>query len=246
MKQWLLLFVIFVSVHIVYAADVPTLNAYVTDNAEIISPEVEQQLNELMTAIEKETTAELAILTITSLEGSSKEDYALEVVEKNKIGKKDVDNGLLILVAMEDRVYRVEVGYGLEGFITDAKKVDIGVKILETNFKQGNYDKGVYDAVAAIGQLIQGEEEILSQYQMQYASAQPSMGTTLYGMITFLVFLSILATVARRKSGGFFFFPILIGGPRGGFSGGTGGFGSSGFGGFGGGGFGGGGFGGSF
>ena len=123
----------------ILAVDYPNLNDFVTDEANIISPEYEQQIEQLAKAIEQETTVEIAIVTVLSLEGLTKEQYALELFEKEGIGKEDKDNGLLILVALEEREYRVEVGYGLEGSIPDASKVSLGTKILEPNFKENEF-----------------------------------------------------------------------------------------------------------
>ena len=242
MKAYILLFLLFIP--LAFAQDIPQLRASVTDNADIISLEYEQQITAMIQGIEQATTAEIAILTVPSFEGLSKEEYAYEVFDKNKIGKKDVDNGLLILVGIAEREYRVEVGYGLEGLIPDAKKVDIGVVILETNFKEGNFDKGLHDAVKAIGELLQGQEEVLSQYKTLYPPRR-STGSLIYSFITFLIFLSIISSIFRKKGGsGWMLIPLFIGGP--GWNNGTGGFGNSGFGGFSGGFSGGGGFGGGF
>ncbi|MAG47554.1 hypothetical protein CL617_03035 [archaeon] len=240
MKLFYLLIILF-SLPLVTAVDYPELKDFVTDNADIISPEYEAQITQLAKQIEQETTTEIAIVTIQSLEGISKENYALELAEKNGIGKEDVDNGLLILIALDERAYRVEVGYGLEGLIPDSSKVTLGTRILEPNFREGDFGKGIYDSLLAVQGLLQGEEEVLSQYQSSYSSSSSSFQLWFY-LIFFVII--ILSSVLGRKAGrrsGFMFMPIIIPGNRG-FSGGTGGFGSSGFGGgsFGGGGFGGG------
>lgn len=229
------------------AVTYPTLTDFVTDNADIISPEYEQQISELAKQIEQETSVEIAIVTVKSLEGISKEDYAIELAEKNGIGKEDIDNGLLILVALDEREYRVEVGYGLEGLIPDSSKVTIGTRILEPNFKQGEFGKGIYESLLVMQGLVKGEEEVLSEYKSTYTNRQGS-SIRLWFYIIFFALFFFGGIFGRRKGRGrgFMFIPLFLPGPRGGFSGGSGGFGSSGFGGFGGGGFGGGGFGGSF
>ncbi len=226
----------------VSAIEYPELNDFVTDNANIISQEYKQQITDLAKQIEQETTVEIAIVTIQSLEGLSKEQYALELAETNGIGKEDVDNGLLILIALDEREYRVEVGYGLEGLIPDASKVTLGTRILEPNFKAGDFGQGIYDSLLAVQGLLQGQEEVLSQYQSTYSSGNSSFKGWFY-LIFFIIIISS-SLFGRRRGSGFMFFPIMM--PGGGYSGGTGGFGSgSGFGGSMGG-FGGGGFGGSF
>ena len=153
---------------IVSAVDFPVLNDFVTDQADIISPEYEQQITSLAKQIEQETTVEIAVVTVQSLEGLSKEDYSMQLFEKYGIGKKDVDNGLLVLVSMDEREYRVEVGYGLEGLIPDASKVTLGTRILEPNFKEGEFGKGIYEMLIAVQGILNGEEEVLSQYRSSY------------------------------------------------------------------------------
>tara|TARA_B100000315_G_C14544965_1_gene572765 strand:- start:572 stop:1294 length:723 start_codon:yes stop_codon:yes gene_type:complete len=223
------------------AQEIPKLSSPVTDAGEMLSPEAEKQITALIISIEQATTAEIVVLTVPSLEGMSKEEFSAAVFEKNKFGKKDKDNGLLLLISRDDRVYRAEVGYGLEPYITDAQKVGIGTRIIETHFKQGNFDQGVFDAVAAMGGLINGEEDVISKYGSSAGVASRSTFSLIMNIIFIILFVSII--LGRS---GFWFFPIFIGGnSRGGMS--SGGFGSSGFGGgFGGGSFSGGGFGGSF
>ncbi len=224
----------------------PKLTDFVTDNADIIPPDYEQKITELAKQIEQETTVEIAVVTINSLEGVSKETYATELFEQAGIGKKDVDNGLLILVALDEKEYRVEVGYGLEGLIPDTYKVNLGTRILEPNFRQGEFGKGIYDTLSAIKEILSGEEEVLSKYQSQYNAQQNASKIKLWLYLIFFFIFIIMSIVGRR--GRFFFFPLFIPGGR--TTGGIGGFGNAGFGsglgGFGGGLSGGGGFGGSW
>lgn len=230
----------------VLAVSYPKLTDFVTDNADIISPEYEQKITELAKQIEQNTTAEIAVVTINSLEGISKEQYALELFEQAGIGKEDKDNGLLILVALEERQYRFEVGYGLEGSIPDASKVNIGIRIIEPNFKQGEYGKGIYESLVVVKGMLENDPEIISKYQSQYYPQRRASTIKLWFYLFFFFLFFISGFLGRRRGRGFMFIPLFLPGARGGFSGGVGGFGSSGFGGFGGGLGGGGGFGGSF
>ena len=150
------------------AINFPVLNDFITDQANIIDPEYEQQITALAKQIEQTTTVEIAIVTVQSLEGMSKEGYSATLFEKYEIGKKDVDNGLLVLVAMDEREYRVDVGYGLEGLIPDASKVTLGTRILEPNFKEDEFGKGIFEMLVAVQGILNGEEEVLSKYQSSY------------------------------------------------------------------------------
>lgn len=106
----------------------------------------------------------------------SVEEYAVKLFEKWGIGKKGTDNGLLILVSKNDREYKIETGYGLEGTITDARASRIGRNILEPNFKREEYGNGLYEAVLEIKGLVEKEpniEQIVNRdleviYQIQY------------------------------------------------------------------------------
>ena len=228
---------------IVSAVDFPVLNDFVTDQADIISPEYEQQITSLAKQIEQETTVEIAVVTVQSLEGLSKEDYSMQLFEKYGLGKEDVDNGLLVLVSMDEREYRVEVGYGLEGLIPDASKVTLGTRILEPNFKEGEFGKGIYEMLIAVQGILNGEEEVLSQYRSSYLQQSRSFFSS---WIYWLFLISIISSIFNKKGqrNRFMFIPLFLPGSR--WNGGSGGFGSSGFGGFGGGLGGGGGFGGNF
>ncbi len=130
---------------------------YVNDFANIIDNDYEQKITSLIADIEKNTSAEIAVVTIESLEGDSIENYALKLFEAWGIGKKEKDNGLLILVALNDKKYRIEVGYGLEGAINDARAGRIARTYFVPNFKQENYGKGIYEAILALKPYITGE-----------------------------------------------------------------------------------------
>jgi|TARA_Y100000310_G_scaffold186269_1_gene186373 uncharacterized protein len=244
--KFTILIVSLLLISLVSAVEYPKLTDFVTDNADLISIEYEQKIIEIAKQIEQETTAEIAVVTVKSLEGLTKEQYALELFEQAGIGKKDTDNGLLILVAIDERAYRVEVGYGLEGLIPDSSKVLIGTSVLEPNFKQDEFGKGIYESLVVIQDVLVGEGEILSRYQSIYTPRRSKgINPLTYFYLIFIVTSMIGGLFGKKgRRRGFLFFPLIL--PGGGWNGGTGGFGSSGFGGFGGGGAGGGGFGGNF
>jgi len=234
MKRGLVVFVVLSLVCSVSAVEYPRLSGFVSDNADMFSPEWEAKITALAREIEKNTTAEFAVVTVSSLDGLSIEQYAVELFEREGIGKKDKDNGLLILIAEQDRAYRVEVGYGLEAYITDSLKVSVGRDIMEYNFKQGEFGRGVFEAMDAMYGLILDNPDVLSKYQMQYSNAGEENP-----LFNFLFFIFVLYLFSRLSGGHFLFIPFFFPAPR--SRGGYGGFGG-GFGGFGGGMSGGGGF----
>lgn len=222
------------------AVNYPQLRGFVTDNANMIDPAYANNIAQLAAKIEQETTVEIAVVTIESLEGESKEMYAVKLFEQAGIGKKDKDNGLLILVSKQEREYKFEVGYGLEGIITDSMQVNIGNQIIVPNFKAGEYGKGIYESMLVIEGLLQGNEEVRSKYNMSQTQNQEIPTWIQFVFFGFFILFAILSSMGRRRNSGGYGSSGGFG--RGGFGGGGfgGGFGGGGFGGGGGGGFGGG------
>ncbi len=130
--------------------DLPELTGRVVDLADIIPPATESRLNSLLQRHEEATTDQVVVLTVESLEGLEIEDYSIRVVEKWKIGQKGKDNGVLLLVARDDRKVRIEVGYGLEGDLTDLHSKRIIDDRIIPEFKKGNFGEGILYGVSGI------------------------------------------------------------------------------------------------
>jgi uncharacterized protein len=145
--------------------DIPYLTGRVTDNAEIFSPETRERLTESLKAHEGRTTNQIAILTVPTLNGENIEEFAVAVFEAWKLGQKDKDNGILIVVVPDDRRMRIEVGYGLEGTMTDSMAGRIIQNIMTPRFKNGDYDGGIADGVNAVIEVLEGGtvQEIASE-----------------------------------------------------------------------------------
>jgi uncharacterized protein len=156
----LISFILFCFIPLSSAVEYPTPTGYVNDFASMLSPSDIARLNNEITAIETNTTVEIAIVTVDSLQGVSVEEYAVKLFEKWGIGQKEKDKGLLILVSKNDREYRIETGYGLEGTINAARAGRIGREILEPNFKNGEYGKGLYEAVLEVKALVSNPPDV--------------------------------------------------------------------------------------
>lgn len=240
------------------AVEYPVLTEHITDKAGIINPEYKQKIGEVLDRIEKNSTAEVAVLTIKSLEGVDKAQYATEVGQRSGIGKKDVDNGLLLLIAMDDGqgngkgAYFVATGYGLEGTLPDATVTKINNEVLLPYLKKGKetgdntyYGQGIYEEMSVFEGLLTNNSEIVSKYGSSSSSGPFELSSVdwiiiiIIGVIVIIFFLALLSS-GGGGGGGY--------SSGGGYSGGgsSGGGRSSGGGGFGGGGFGGGGSGGGF
>src|SRR3989344_3219961 len=167
---------------------------YVSDYAEIIDDATEAQINQLAAAIEENTTAEIAVLTIGSLEGQNIDQFAVETFEQWGVGKRDVSNGLFIVVAVQDREWKIEVGDGLEGAITDAMAGRIGREHFTENFRAGNYGLGIYEALLDIESVLKKDESVISQYNETSRFDLPTIGFFLFFPALFFQILIIALT----------------------------------------------------
>lgn len=241
---------------VAFAKDVPPLRAHVNDTAGLLSDAAEQQLEQKLTSFEQQTQHQFALLTIESLEGDSVEDFSIRVVEQWKLGQKGKDDGLLLLVVQRERKLRIEVGYGLEGDITDAFSSQVIRKVLTPAMRAGDAEAGIERAFDLLIQKSGGDvapNGAAAPARRQKGGPSPLV---LIGLLFFLLpFLLplLFSRGGRGRSTGF-----LIGGlggfggggwggsSGGGWGGGGGGGGGGGWGGGGGGGFGGGGSSGSW
>lgn len=243
-RALLVLLLVLVSFGFAYAATYPQYsseNKYVTDTAGIITPEWKAQITSLCAEIEKNTTAQIAVVTVNSTEGIPIEEYSLHIAETWGIGEKEKDNGILILIAVNDRAYRIEVGYGLEGVLNDAKVGRIGRNFFVENFQAGEYGQGVYLAVDAIGKEIRGEPTALSDTQQVPTEMIIFFVVFIVMFLAPIIFGLILSKFGKKTSTGQWLLWGMLFNSMGRGRGGFGGFGGSGSGGFGGGSFGGGG-----
>ncbi len=140
----------------VLSLTVPPPEGYVNDHANILSEREKAGLESLLKRFEAETTNQVVLLVIPSLEGDSLEDFSIRVAEAWKVGQKGKDNGVIFLVAVEDRKARIEVGYGLEGALTDAQSGRILRNLVFPAFRQGAYASGIQAGLVGILQAFRG------------------------------------------------------------------------------------------
>ncbi len=132
----------------------PKPTGYLSDTANILTPDVRQQLEILLTEVERQTTSEIAVVTITSLEGDSLERYTNELFAKWGVGKKGKDNGVMILLAVHDRKVRIETGYGVEGILPDGLCGEIIRTRMAPHLKEGRFAQGVVEGVSAVASVL--------------------------------------------------------------------------------------------
>lgn len=163
MKRWLIYFILLLQCFFAACATAapqippkPTAAAeiYVQDYAQILSAEDKRRLLSIGQELDDKTTAQLAVVTVKTLDGQPIEDYALSILREWGIGSKEKNNGALIVVAVQDRRSRIEVGYGLEGLLTDGLTGRIQDQAMIPYFRKGNYAAGIVNGYAVTASLI--------------------------------------------------------------------------------------------
>ena len=163
------------------AFTVPKHDGYVTDGANVLSESAEQSLEALATELDEKTTAQMAVLTVPTLDGTPIETAALSVARQWGIGQKGKSNGLLILLAVNDRKVRTEIGYGLEGIITDGTSGQIRDTYMVPYFKKGNYEQGLLQGSNALAALIAKDAGVTREalYRALSEDGDPRLSTLL-------------------------------------------------------------------
>jgi len=137
--------------------DIPDAIGFVNDFANVIDDDLEAALNENLLSIQKNLGPEIVVVTLESLQGRTVEEFGLELGRKWGVGSEEKDDGLIILVAPNEREVRIEVGYGLEGIMTDAQASWIVRNVLVPAFRQDDYSGGIVAAIDQIYNSLQGE-----------------------------------------------------------------------------------------
>ena len=212
----------------VYAEDLPRAKGWVNDFAGVISSDYRGKLISIIEELEGKTGAEIFVVTVNSISPYDEKSYTRMIFDSWKPGKHGKDNGVLVFLAVNERRWRIETGYGSEGILPDGRCGEIGRDYMVPYFKKGEYGRGLYNGVAVIAGIIAGDSKVsLSARGPEDISTSSWMSIVF--PILFILFMIINAVIRSQNHG-----------RRCGWSTG-GGFGG---GGFGGGGFGGGGFGG--
>lgn len=180
----------------------------VHDDARVLKPETAEKLEAQLKAYEDSTSNQIAILTINTLEGESIEEYSLRVAEKWKLGQKDKDNGVLLLIAVEDHKMRIEVGHGLEGVLTDALCNRIIRNEMAPAFRRADFDDGITAAITAIIQGIGGEYSAADSNELLELSltARILIGLAIYAFLSVFAFFGLFI----KGSWGWFMYLFLI------------------------------------
>ncbi|HVJ65051.1 MAG TPA: TPM domain-containing protein, partial [Bdellovibrionota bacterium] len=171
---------------------VPAATAPVVDEAQILNPSTRAELDEILRQVSAAGT-QLGVLTVNSLEGLTIEEYGIAVAEAWKLGQAKTDRGAVLIVAPRERRVRIEVGYGLEGELTDLQSGRIINDAMIPYFKRGDWDGGVRAGVGGILSLVAPEALANSHLQALPPASRSKPGGSLFGFfVTFFLFLFVI------------------------------------------------------
>ncbi|MCB0496292.1 MAG: YgcG family protein [Cyclobacteriaceae bacterium] len=164
--------------------------AYVTDQTGTLSSQQKSSLTTKLENFEKEKGSQVVVVIVPTTEPEEIEQYGIRLAEKWKVGRKKIDDGIILIVAKDDRKLRIEVGYGLEGAIPDAYAKRIIENVIVPNFRQGQFYTGIDAGTDAIFTLIQGEE-------LPHVTSEPDINVSsdLLSIVGFFGFFFIIAFV---------------------------------------------------
>jgi uncharacterized protein len=185
-----------------FTLDVPALTDRIMDEAGILSTGEKSELTSYLESLDNTTGIQIAVLTIPSLENEDLEGYSVRVAQAWRLGKKDKDNGALLLVAMNEHKVRIEVGYGLEDKLTDAKCGLIIRNVITPEFRSGNYGEGILKGVKNIGGIASDNAALVTK-SVATGGSEPNDNDTLaalfFGLIFLFVWLMVIPGMAGRR-----------------------------------------------
>jgi uncharacterized protein len=179
----------------------PELTGRVVDEAGILPPEVETRLTAQLEELETTTQRQLVVATVSDLDGYDISDYGYQLGRAWGIGDKERNDGALLLVAPNDRRVRIEVGYGLEGYLTDALSTLIIQNTIIPRFKDGDFPGGVEAGTAAIIQQLQLPPEEAAKIAANAGKKRAAKGGVPVGLIFFLFFIFLFVILPLIRAG---------------------------------------------
>jgi uncharacterized protein len=174
------------------------ITKYATDETNLLSSSQLRELNRQLQAVDEQTSNQIVFFMISTLDGYPIEMFANELAEKNAIGTKGKDNGVLLLIALDDRKVRIEVGYGLEGALPDALASSIIRNEIAPFFRQGKYYQGILAGLSAINAATQGEYVNDDRNRRRQENEDDGVG---FPFIYIIIFI-LIALFSRGRGGG--------------------------------------------
>lgn len=219
LKQIIIFFMLLLCPCQLLALEAPPLAGRVSDLAKLLSPEALQRLERKLAEFERETSNQVAVLTVPSLQGDNIDQFSIRVAEAWKIGQKGKDNGVLLVIAQAERKVRIEVGMGLQGVLPDITSGRIIRDVMRPHLKSGNYDQGVTVGIDSIISATKGEFKGSGQsgrHPVAKKSSSPSLLTMLLGSVVVVAVLGLFSRYFGGVAGAiafpmasYFAFPTL-------------------------------------
>ncbi len=184
-------------------ANVYELTGPVVDSAKILSSREYSELDSFLRQLDQNTGVQIAVLTVDSLNGEDIESFSMRHAEAWKLGKKGVDNGALLTVALEEHDVRIETGYGTEGALTDAKCARILRNVIIPEFKQGDYGEGIIEGVKNMAGVITSDDSLVDETVKSDAviddgTVEDKIALGIFLVIfIFIIMLAVVSSIGR-------------------------------------------------
>lgn len=188
----------FFSAFNLFALNVPPMRAAVNDYAKMLETRDVQIIENYLEKLNRDTGIQIAVLTVPSLGGESIEDFSIRTVESWKLGQAGKDNGALLLIAAAEKKIRIEVGYGLEGILTDMQCGLIIRNLIAPHFKNGDYGKGVAAAVQQMAQNVTFGEAAVIDENLSAVEDDRENGSLLSVVVLLIFFMIMMSGMNRR------------------------------------------------
>jgi len=194
MRRWLTILLLFLLPFSVAAEEVavPALTARVTDLTNTLTAEQKSALEAKLQALESQKGSQISVLLVPTTKPEEIEQYSIRVTDQWKLGRKKIDDGVLLLIAKDDRRVRLEVGYGLEGALPDVLAKRIIAEDITPHFKQGDYYGGIIAGITRIDAVIQGEA-------LPAPQAANNAHTSIENYLPFLIFTALISGAILRR-----------------------------------------------
>jgi len=189
-----------VSVVVAFALDFPQLTGRVVDDANILSPAMRTELTSKLEALEAKTSDQVVVVTLKSLQGTSIEDFGYQLGRHWQVGQKGKNNGVLLIVAPNERRVRIEVGYGLEGTLPDAVAKLIIENSIIPRFRANDFPGGISRGVDDIIAIVTGDAEEWKQRAARQETRRDSTSGESFFMLLLLIFIALIVFSAMRNA----------------------------------------------
>jgi len=179
------------------ALEIQSLTSFVTDSANLLTQEQRIEIEQDLQNFEQQTSDQIVVLTINSLEGDTIENFGIEVAKKNQVGDKDKDNGVILIVSKEDQDVRIEVGQGLEEYLTDAKSSYIIRHSIIPEFKQDKYYEGIKNGIEEIKKTASDANYLNDKVK------EDDTENMIYGILNLVILIILFIIITRRHRNNF-------------------------------------------